>query len=259
MPTKNALRPATSATSAALPLLAFTAAAVLMGACGRVPGQFIVLHNQVPATGTTCTIPGDLGTNYNPEGVLDVSLVNEGARSGYLLFPLLENDLPAPTNGQLVDGNRIALQGFNVHIELAAASDLAAAVFAENPRLIDYFVATSGTVASGGGRTAAIVNAFPADLALALRDRLAVPEGSFLEVTTRVEARGERLTGNIQSDSFSFPLRLCEGCLIASVQNCPVRAMPTNLGNPCNIAQDVSVDCCVGGGGLVCPSVVSAQ
>ena len=41
--------------------------------CGRIPGQFEFLHNQVPDPG--CVISGDENHAYQSQGLLDVSLV----------------------------------------------------------------------------------------------------------------------------------------------------------------------------------------
>ena len=78
-----------------------------------------------------------------------------------------------------------------------------------------------------------------------------------LWVNLRMRAFGSTTSESIESDPFVYPLAICEGCLVASVQPCPVSAAPNRTGNPCNIAQDAPVDCCQSGSDLVCPSVVS--
>src|SRR5262249_55255438 len=137
--------------------------------CGRVPGQFIILDNKVPMPG--CAIPADVMAPYRGDGILDVAIVNDQATSAYLIFPLLENDLPGPASGQNVDGNRIALSGYNVDIHLAAVgapqqtTNLFASLEGSQNPLVHYSTPTSGTVASGGGHTSSLVEAFPAPLA----------------------------------------------------------------------------------------------
>ncbi|HEY6826557.1 MAG TPA: hypothetical protein VI259_06860, partial [Gemmatimonadaceae bacterium] len=81
-------------------------AACLVG-CGTPPGAFIIVQNQVP--NPDCTIPATKGALYNGDGFVDLSVA-----TGYELFPLLENDFPGPQAGQTVDGNRIALSGFDI-------------------------------------------------------------------------------------------------------------------------------------------------
>jgi hypothetical protein len=233
---------------------------LLLGACGRVPGQFIIVQDQVPMGGG-CSITTNQ-TVYNPSGILDVAVVNQTATSGYLVFPLLQNDLPPPS-GSLVDGNRIALTAFDVDLHMTAVDPpavtgpmFATLEGAQDPQ-VHYSLPTSGSVASGGGLTAAIVEGFPTSLAIAIAKNGDLGGGVFVDVNIKVRAHGERLTGSIVSDDFNFPIKLCSGCLISSVQPCPVKTAPPLQGNPCNPAQDELVDCCTVGGTLYCPSLVS--
>src|SRR3954465_11405222 len=53
----------------------------IVGACGRIPGQFEILNNQVPLDG--CVIPTNQ-TVYQGQGRLDLSLVSASATSAYL-------------------------------------------------------------------------------------------------------------------------------------------------------------------------------
>ena len=71
--------------------------------CGGPGGQFYVVQNQVAGEG--CTIPTDKSSLYQGEGVLDIRVPTTGD-AAYLLFPLLQNDLP--TEGDTgVEPNRI--------------------------------------------------------------------------------------------------------------------------------------------------------
>jgi len=230
----------------------------LVAGCGKVPGQFIIVQDQVPGDGCSVTTDSSI---YRPAGLLDVSLVRADAPTAYLVFPLLENDLPGPSGGQLVDGNRIALSALNVDLHLTSTDAPTAIVdmftsLAGTPA-VHFSNTTSGSVASGGGHTAAIVEAFPTGLATAIADSNALTPGMLVSVNARIRALGNKLTGSIVSDDFDFPIQICAGCLVASVQACPVSKAPMLVGNPCNTAQDESVDCCLIGGSLVCPSVVS--
>jgi hypothetical protein len=240
---------------------------LLLLGCGRVPGQFIILDNKVPMAG--CAIPSDVMAAYRGDGILDVAIVNDQTTSAYLVFPLLENDLPGPSTGQNVDGNRIALSGFDVDIQLAKVGNppmpptfpplttgLLTSLHASRDGLVIFGTQTSGTVASGGGHTSSLVEAFPAQLATMIRGFGELNTGTALDVDLRISARGNTLNGSITSDDFVFPIKVCDGCLVASSQLCPVKNTPANVGNPCNPAQDDPVDCCTIGGSLICPSVV---
>ncbi|HET6149887.1 MAG TPA: hypothetical protein VFH68_20270, partial [Polyangia bacterium] len=83
---------------------ALTAIACLLAAhvglgCGTPARTFFVVQNQAPAQGTDCVIPGDRGANARGRGLLDAGLLPADTSTGYLLFPLLENDFPAEGSG----------------------------------------------------------------------------------------------------------------------------------------------------------------
>jgi len=232
--------------------------------CGAPSGQFLIVQNQVPEGG--CVIPSTLGAVYRGTGDLDVRLVQDGAKRGYAVFPLLQNNLPAPSAGQVGDPNRIALSGFDVDISLPSDApqegpiwELFQSLELNEPGLLHYGVPTSGSVASGGGNTASSVDGLPAELARRIRATGVLEAKTFIYVNTTIRARGDTNTGGVTSDPFKYPIRVCDGCLIAQVDVCPFTSSPTNLGNECNVAQDQSVDCCVAGSGLVCPPTVAPK
>lgn len=227
--------------------------AVLSGmGCGGPTGTFYVVQNQVPGPG--CTISGTEGALYLGQGTLDV---RASAGTGYLLFPLLKNDLPAEGNGG-TEPNRIALDGFDVDLKVidgpAAALEVFGAVAADpaTAALLRYREAWSGTVTPGGGTTGAAVTVFPAEAARRLREADALATAS-ARIEVRVRATGRTLSGGLKSDAFTFPLRVCDGCLINSISACPAPA-PILRGGICNPGQDELVDCCNDGGDLICPA-----
>jgi hypothetical protein len=244
---------------------AICAIALSAASCGNPPGQFLIVQNQVPDEG--CVIPASLGTVYQGEGTLDVRLVSDFAESGYYLFPLMQNNYPSPTGGDTGDPNRIALSGYRVDVSLPddapadAIYDLFAALQTSSPaggpdQMIQYRVPTSGSVASGGGNTAGSVNAFPGALARAIRKTGVLQNVPYVWMYSTVRALGNNLASSVESDAFRYPIRVCDGCLIASREVCPV-SHPVLTGNQCNISQDGYVDCCTSGTGLVCPSTVT--
>jgi hypothetical protein len=234
---------------------------LLLG-CGRTPGQFLIVQNQSPQM--NCVIPADVSALYQGKGKLDVRLVQDQALTAYYVFPLLENDLPPPTAGQSEDPNRIALSGFDVDLSiLGSAPPMITTLFQSldadpnNRALLHFRLPWSGSVASGGGHTATTVDAVPATLARRIRDTGELETTAFFELEATITATGDRLAGNIDSDPFSYPVVICEGCLIANVASCPYQTAVTNQGNACNVAQDDPVDCCSQSGALVCPPTVS--
>jgi hypothetical protein len=235
---------------------------ILLG-CGRVPGQFLVVQNQAPQT--TCVISADPGALYRGQGTLDVGIVNDQAVTAYQIFPLLENDLPAPAAGQQSDSNRIALSGFDVDLAVRgpAPSNVASLLQlleqdAGGRTLLHFRIPWSGSVESGGGHTAATVDAVPAELARRIRGTGDLQTTAFFQLEAQIRATGDRLTGSIESDPFTYPIVVCDGCLVANVAACPFRNAAANPGNACNPAQDTPVDCCSQNGQLVCPPVVGS-
>ena len=235
----------------------------LLFGCGRTPGQFLIVQNQSPQM--NCVIPADLSALYEGKGKLDVQLVGDQALTAYYVFPLLENDLPPPTAGQGSDPNRIALSGFDVDLRiLGSAPPMITTLFqsldadASGSTLLHFRLPWSGSVASGGGHTAATVDAVPAELARRIRATGELDATAFFEMEASITATGDRLAGNIDSDPFSYPVVVCDGCLIANVASCPYQNAVSNQGNACNVAQDDPVDCCSQSGALVCPPTVSS-
>src|SRR4051794_39010011 len=97
-------------------LLASVTLSLGLAACGRTPGQFEILNDQVPvSSGGGCSIPVN-PTVYQGEGTLDLSVVRSDFGSAYFVFPLIENNLPSSTSGSL-DPNEIQLSGFQVDIK----------------------------------------------------------------------------------------------------------------------------------------------
>jgi len=229
---------------------------LLLAACGRVPGQFEILNDQIPAAG--CEVPVN-PTVYQGIGRLDLSIARANADSAYLFFPLIENNLPASKNSAQ-DPNQIQLTGFNIDITpLSGTSPDTNTVLIGNA-LAHFRTAWSGGVASGGAQISAIVDAFPVALAEQLLNQGSVGNDPSAVLNLSIQALGTTTFGNkMQSDPFNFPLEICVGCLVANVQPCPFTSTPANPGNACNPAQDAPVDCCTANGALVCPPPVATQ
>jgi hypothetical protein len=237
-------------------LLALAAALcpILAFACGRVPGQFEILNNQVPVTaGGGCTIPVNEGV-YSGKGTLDLSIVRSDFSTAYFVFPLIENNLP-PSAGSGIDPNQIQLSGFNIDIgTIGVVPDSVAAVL-QGSSLLHYQTPWSGGIDSGGGKVSASVEAFPVALAQQLLASGGFGEEPSVVFKLKIQALGTTNSGrSLQSDPFDYPVEVCAGCLVAGRAPCTSAAAPANPGNGCNPAQDEPVDCCTDNGVLVCPA-----
>lgn len=237
--------------SVAFILLSLNLSLTLAG-CGRVPGQFEILNNQVPDTTGGCSIPVN-PTVYQGEGTLDVSIVNSTFESAFLVFPLIENNLPG--TGLPNDPNQIQLSGFDVDISaIGRTTPAAAQVMASvDPSLLHFRIPWSGGVSSNGGKISAVVEAVPVDLALQLAGAGGLGVAGGLDLNVKIQALGTTNSGrSLTSDPFNYPVDVCNGCFVGNVAPCPYK--PANPGNPCNPAQDYTVDCCTSNGQLICPA-----
>jgi len=239
--------------------LAVVTLPVALAACGRVPGQFEILNDQIPGAG--CVIPVDPGV-YQGEGTLDVSIVRPDFTSAYFFFPLIENNLPSSI-GTAIDPNEIQLSGFQIDITPipgAMVPDGIRSVLNGAGTLAHFQVPWSGGVSSGGGHLSAIVAAFPVELAQQMDQLGGLSRDPSTLVQLNISALGTTNNGqHMTSDPFHFPLHLCSGCLVAGTAPCPFTTAPTFTGNDCNPAQDALVDCCTENGNLVCPAPVAGQ
>ena len=226
--------------------------------CGRVPGQLVFLHNQAPDPG--CAISAEEDHPYIGTSTVDVSLVRASAESGLWVFPLLKNNLPGSMEGP--DPNQIFISSFAVDISMLTGPEPLRMFFnnlesTEASRLLlHYKTPWSGTVKPGGGTLATAVAGLPTDLAARIAGQPDISEVPALWLNVKIRAFGSSTNQTYESDAFDYPVSICSGCLVGNIQPCPYRAPPANSGNPCNIAQDGIVDCCITGNDRICPPPV---
>ena len=225
--------------------------ALVVGCGGDESGQFVIVQNQVHDQG--CTVPGSKGDVYRGEGRLDVALVGDDAQVAYRLYPLLQNNLRKLDRPS--EPNRLLLHSFNVAVDVDHTAPKAVIdVVAKDQRLSRFGEPWSGTLDPGGSTLSAGVMVVTGELARRIRGTRALETQTSMRLFVTVQAVARTLDGgSIQSDKFRFPITVCQGCLVSSVQACP--AIPRNLGNACNIAQDVPVDCCLSDNRLMCPAI----
>lgn len=231
---------------------AVLAVAGCLWGCSGDSIEFIIVQNQVPSSGCVVGVERQI---YRGEGWLDLALVGDGAPFAYQLYPLLLNDLPA-LGEAAGEPNRVFVRGFRVQVELAGdqVPRRMAEVFEaeQNQPLLEFQERWAGRVDPGGGLISASVAVIPGELARKMRETRVLETTLFVPLTVRVRAIGERSDGTVETPEFRFPLRVCQGCLVANLRPCPYAAM--NRGHACNIAQDVPVDCCTEGNALFCPA-----
>jgi hypothetical protein len=233
------------------------ALAGLLGACSNDSGgRFFIVQNQVPQAG--CVINTNR-TIYEGDGLLDVSLVGDAAFA-YLLFPLIQNDFPATGGNGAPEPNRLFVRAFRVRVEAGDGAPANAVQVLQNidsseqtHSLLEFQEPWAATIEPGGGLLAAGVGAIPGEVARRLLTSRVLDGNTQVPLIIRLRAVGKRRDGELESDEFVYPIKVCDGCLSHNIGTCP-RA-PVNLGNPCNAAQDFDVDCCQAGADLICPAI----
>ncbi|MCC6748610.1 MAG: hypothetical protein IT371_13190 [Deltaproteobacteria bacterium] len=213
--------------------------ALLLAAGGCVDEtSFLITQNQVPQAG--CKVDTNESV-YRAIGTLDVS-----AGKGYVLFPLIRNDLQASKGvDNQPERNALHLREFQVELDLG---EIPANFPAE---LLSFTKPTSG-VMQPGERRASSVEAIPEKLV----KLLSIPPNVKPIVTAKVRVVADHGVTKMKSAAFFYPIQLCNGCLVVKAENCPTgEALQSAPSNTCGLPQDESTTCCnAPGRGLVCLS-----
>jgi len=233
-----------------------------LGACvdDSSDGAIFITKNVAP--GDDCTFTSTEGELFLPHGVWSVH-----STGGYQMFPQMKSRITAAADQ--IDQRTIILQGARVDIELAdpalrADLDLARLQAEGITKFQSRF---SAPLLPNGGITDGAIELLTRrliDEIIAVRPGIdnvnqdAAPAFS-TELLASVVVFGQLAGDEVTSQSFTFPVTLCNKCVVNIVGACPLPedAAP-RTGNSCNQFQDGNVDCCVNGsGGLVCPATVA--
>jgi hypothetical protein len=189
---------------------------------------FYIYQNQVPKAGCIVTVDTEI---YRAQGLLDVSL-----GVGYVLYPLIRNDLPVKkatgSKSERPEPNLLHLKEFRVQLDLGQVTSR----YAND--LLRFSRPTSGTLLPGGKR-ASSVEVIPSDLV----KQIEVPEGARPMIMAEVKAVAEDGDGDVlESIPFFYPISLCDGCLVVMLDAC---SSSTNIkSNVCGLPQDGPLVCC---------------
>jgi hypothetical protein len=93
----------------------------------------------------------------------------------------------------------------------------------------------------------------PTGLLARLGDELGA--GQRVTATVEVSVFGDLDGSDVESVPFIYPVTVCNGCMIINNGDCANlgEGFEGSEGGTCNVLQDVPVDCCTSGDGLVCP------
>ncbi|HEX2568379.1 MAG TPA: hypothetical protein VH877_02390 [Polyangia bacterium] len=232
---------------------------LVAGGCQADNDQSLaVVEEKIPSLQNGCSVSASSAAIST--GVLDVGLVKDQATPfGYLLYPLVRNQLVSPTTGNTTDGRfNLILTGADV--ELVPDATLAPLLPAERSR---FFVTSCGCTVSPGGSAVLNVEVLPRSLALALAPGVTGGSGQpdLPTVIVRLRAVASRAGSRVTSGWVEFPVRLCRYCLTGGTPGaCPAGGYSSDQVQEggCNLIQDAAVTCCTAGG-LLCGNSVPMQ
>jgi hypothetical protein len=227
------------------PIVALFAATLLMGCVGNNTQSLVIMQNNVPDTSSgACVAPGEASALFRQSGLLDVSLIGGAGTSdqvvGYLMFPVVANNLHATAQGQsiTIDPAAFNIQLKRVDVEVSDASSGRA--------LMPKFSVPVFKVVEGGASTGLIVDVMPAGAVANL--------GDATMVIAKLAVIGERDGSDIRSNTMEYAIEVCDGCLLVDEGPC-ADISATGTINECNIAQDETAVCCEHSTlGRICPA-----
>lgn len=209
----------------------------------------LILNNVVP--GEECVLSGEETGLFISAGQIDTV-----GGAGYLLTPLVKNTATSETGTEaqrtvFIRGARIDLRFPDP--DLFSAEELQQLA---DSGLTRFEVPLGASISPNGSTAPFAFEVIQPPLIVALGDELASSSDRIL-VLADVRMRGTMGGGTIESQTFTFPITVCEGCNVLDVGPCamlPSTFTPV-VGNPCNPFQDGQTQCCSVTGGLVCPAV----
>jgi len=246
-------------------ILALTLGAGGVG-CVQNPGLMVILGNQIPMQDSTTHICGTvMGGDLLGQGTLDLGV---GIPQPYFAYPVVQNRLsPRGTTGGF-EPNRVMLDGFRVTLNPPPGyafpwpADVPNHVEPHFPQGLEPSASLTAKVEIVSQTQAkAILDEFrPGGLNPDLTQQIIF--------TAEIRAVGQLNGGQIESDVFRYPIRMCVGCLQTGFPTlaqynypglplCSVAPRPNVYkGNACNFAQDSGpLLCCLDENQRpVCPS-----
>ncbi len=225
---------------------------LLLGGCEQNSASLIILQNQIPGEGCGSGGTGD-DTSYRTQGTLDVAWYLQKHQPAYYdMYLLVKNNLQSTESDYGVEENCLTIRNALVDLDLGSLSQ-----YVEST-LTRYKVPVSLSICPEEQRVVTVRVVVPQVVEL-IAPR--VPEGTQLMAVATVALEADRGSYTIESNELSYPIFICNGCLVRNVGLCDSPVVPDEpaAGNPCNPSQDDPIDCCTSGSDLICPAVSTSD
>lgn len=205
-----------------------------------------IIRNQLPDEG--CVIPTVADGPYQPRGRIDVNSPN-----GYRFTPLVQSFAEENDNSM----RRTFINGANIDISFAGSNTPVVSAGLENS--IKFRTLFSGSIAASGSTSL--------DFDIVTRELLAdlvddVTPTNPVQIVASVTIIGELDGDGIESNTFTYPVEVCDGCTTNVLGLCSELdpALEISTGGVCNTLQDGVLDCCTeADGSLTCPAAIPPE
>jgi hypothetical protein len=220
---------------------------VVAGCKAYDDNSLVIVDTEAITTMTNCIVPA-MPTAGQTEGVLDVGVVQAGIGSGYVIAPILLNNLVERATTTNPERDGITVIGFDLEIHGPSALPIS------NPQQTTLI---SGPYLLPSNTAGTAFEGIPYATALELAQ--SIQPGAGVDVVVQFRAKGRRADGEIDSGYTNFPVHVCNGCLTGGpIAACPVvppMMSQVALGG-CNPSQDVPITCCTQANATLCGSAV---
>jgi hypothetical protein len=234
----------------------FTSTLAFAGCVADSGGEGFVILNNTAVPADSCSLTGDAGQAFLAHGQ-----INSSSPAGYLLTPLFESAITATADQTLQ--RTILLSGANVELSVVAMTVTHGDGSVTNPTPPElsgtdakFRVLFSGSLPPGGTANFAF-EVLPVSTMHTIMAAAGAGDGDSVnaEVTAKVTADGTMGGDRVDSSPFTYPITVCNDCVLVNHGACADFMGTARTGNACNPFQDGPIDCCTDDtGALVCPA-----
>jgi hypothetical protein len=215
---------------------------------GGDEGLFVTKN--VAPQGTTCVFTGDESEPFFSHGAVTTVL----GSVPYLFTAQIKSRISALDTE--TDQKTVITSGADVDISFADSS-----ISVDDDLLTHFQAPFSAPIPPNGGIADATFTLLQSKLIDEIAAQNAAAAEFDVEVIAEFTVRGTMSGEDVSSQKFRYGITIGNNLIVHNVGDptmmgkCPAQTGITiRTGNPCNIAQDEDVDCCVAGGQLQCPA-----